>query len=46
MKKVVIKDACSNSVGNWERYEDDIILRYVYNKANQNENMMWRFLND
>ena len=30
---VIIKKPNSNSIGNWEQEEDEIILRYVYKKA-------------
>ena len=36
-----IKKPSTNSVGNWVPHEDEIILRYVYNKGKSNDNMMW-----
>jgi len=44
--KVIIKKPNSNSVGNWEDWEDAIILKYVFAKAQQNDHMMWRYLSD
>ena len=42
--KTNFKMASTNSVGNWNRTEDEIILRYVYDKYLTNENMMWKNL--
>ena len=36
-----IKKPSTNSVGNWVPKEDEIILRYVYEKEKKNDNMMW-----
>ena len=36
-----IKKPSTNSVGNWVPKEDEIILRYVYEKDKKNDNMMW-----
>ena len=36
-----LKKPSTNSVGNWVQAEDEIILRYVYEKDKNNDNMMW-----
>ena len=36
-----LKKPSTNSVGNWVQAEDEIILRYVYEKDRNNDNMMW-----
>lgn len=36
-----LKKPSTNSVGNWIQAEDEIILRYVYEKDRNNDNMMW-----
>jgi hypothetical protein len=44
--KLIIKEPHTNSIGNWSKFEDDVILKYVYDKEQSNEHMMWRFLSD
>ena len=34
----------TNSVGNWTPYEDEFILRYVFQKEQSNDSMMWNNL--
>ena len=36
-----IKNPSTNSVGNWVPSEDEMILKYVYNKSKTNDDMMW-----
>ena len=31
----------TNSVGNWTQQEDEIILKYVYDKGKTDSHMMW-----
>ncbi len=41
-----IKKPSTNSIGNWTSEEDDMILRYVYDKGKGDENMLWSTLSD
>jgi|DEB0MinimDraft_12_1074336.scaffolds.fasta_scaffold21626_4 hypothetical protein len=43
---ISIKKPNSNSIGNWEPSEDLVILKYVYDKAQMNDHMMWRYLSN
>lgn len=36
-----LKKPSTNSVGNWIQAEDEIILRYVYEREQNGDNMMW-----
>lgn len=41
-----LKKPSTNSVGNWTPHEDEIILRYVYEKGKSDEHMMWGNLSE
>ena len=41
-----LKKPSTNSVGNWTPQEDEVILRYVYEKGKGDEHMMWGNLSE
>ena len=41
-----IKKPSTNSIGNWTNEEDDIILKYVYEKGKGDESMLWSTLSE
>ena len=41
-----LKKPSTNSVGNWTPEEDEVILRYVYEKGKSDEHMMWGNLSE
>lgn len=41
MTKTKTSTTQHNSVGNWIKEEDEIILKYVYEREINGENMMW-----
>ena len=41
-----LKKPSTNSVGNWTVVEDEVILRYVYEKGKGDEHMMWGNLSE
>ena len=41
-----LKKPSTNSVGNWTVEEDEVILKYVYEKGKGDEHMMWGNLSD
>ena len=41
-----MKKPSTNSVGNWTVREDEVILKYVYEKGKGDEHMMWGNLQD